>query len=234
MEQKLLLEGLCAHIDERIVNNETLDTTVVLNEFGLPREKEYESFIRDYANITQSYLEKRTELFEEGKTFDLERVFLNSIGGGVLGALVKPLEYTVPAGALVGCVLTAYDELKNLKTDFSSTFWGVFGGALVGSLAGDEKITYLGLAIGGTLGVYKTIVESRENRKKKKNRIHAEIRELDQDYQESKEFIFENTYSALESKQKSEERLLDDQKFYERLTAAAENVLNLQNLKKPR
>ena len=172
MEKEILLEGICAYVDERIANNEDLKTSMIVREYGLPETREYESFVKEYIDIVRQYEDQRSELIENHKSLNLKRLFWNSFTGGVAGGLFQPREYTAPAGAIAGLSLSLYDELKELKMDLSNVLWGVIGGGFVGSLAGEEG-SYAGAMIGGILGVYKTVKDSRKNRETEKKYEHV-------------------------------------------------------------
>ena len=187
---------------------QNLETSLIIGEYGLPETREYKSFTEDYVGIAQQYNDQKNELINNNKSLDLERMFWNSVKGGFAGGLFEPVEYLAPAGALTGFSLTLYDELKNLRIDLSNVFWGVIGGGLAGSFAGGEETSYVGATLGGSIGIYKMIKDSRKNMAEEKNKVLEQVKILENDSQDKKKRLIDLTRSTLETKELAENRKL--------------------------
>ena len=55
MQHKLLLEGICAHVDEKVSRDEDINTALVLEEYGLPKTETYSNFVSGYIRLAEDY-----------------------------------------------------------------------------------------------------------------------------------------------------------------------------------
>ena len=94
---------------------------------------------------------------------NLERIAGTTIGYGLIGTLFSPNpEYTGPIGAVMGCGLSIYSELKNKDLNLSTPAWAALFGGMIGSWFRPNFLienipyltTYLGTGIGGGLSLY--------------------------------------------------------------------------------
>ncbi|MBI4149858.1 hypothetical protein HY488_00480 [Candidatus Woesearchaeota archaeon] len=106
--------------------------------------------------------ERLEEIASQAKHLNLKRIALNTLYGGFLGGLFEPGYTIAPAVAASALTLTVIDEVKDLRMDLRSSYWGAFFGGMIGSLFDMDNnpyfphaVSYAGAMIGGSLGLLK-------------------------------------------------------------------------------
>lgn len=184
-ENKLLLEDLCAHIDERIKNKEDLDAHEILNDYGLPEQEHYVAFAQNYTDLARTYHSTKNDLKVKNPDLDLERVVYNTIAGVGAGYTLEPNKVTIPLVAAGAASLTLYDELKGKGYDLTYSFWGVVIGGWFGNMS-DPVLGYVGAAVGVGIGLTKAVLEQRKKQNQKEAMLLTKQQELEKTFVKQK------------------------------------------------
>jgi len=200
--ERILLEGICSQIDDGLAKEEKIDTRF-LTEYvgGLPSA--YKDFAREYfekATLYQDRVEQlngsnKDKLVNSMSEMNFQRLFWNTVWGGLAGGAVGQDAYNASAGAAIGFGLTITDELTKSNANLTYTFWGVILGGWLGSSYVGE---YIGAAIGGGLGLAKAVADVVKTKKKEsKTQIHKQLTLMEMEFDAEKEAMIEKTLPKL-------------------------------------
>ncbi len=200
--ERILLEGICSQVDDKLDNGELVDTTS-LSDYVSGLELAYRDFAQDYITLANGYHGKLQDLKASGKKelirgisdMSLGRVFWNTLFGGVAGGAVGQDPYNATAGAIVGASLTVADEVTRSGLNLTYAFWGV----ILGSLIGDAYLgAYVGAGIGGGLGLAKGVADVMKNKRKgNKMLAQSKITQLELDFKTRRNNLIEGTLPKL-------------------------------------
>lgn len=165
----------------------------------------YDNFIDSYIKLKEKYNSEKGKLFCKRdmlgtkKPFSAGRLALDALVGGFIGSFFSG-NYSEVIGAGIAVSFGAYSELTKEKPSLSPISWGVIGGGFIGSFFNGQELGhlpgYIGAAIGGIIGLARSINEGKKGYKLQFDALENEFKALDLTLETEKKGLYRR-YGAI-------------------------------------